>query len=94
MFVFKRNICIIISEWKYFATVGMLYNVLLPINCYIGNSTTECHSRSCRVIIESLLGYFIRLFLQSLRSLHHPFSIASDLLDISNPHEYADIFTK
>ena len=23
-----------------------------------------------------------------------PFSIASDLLDISNPHEYADIFNK
>ena len=25
----------------------LLYNVLLPIKCYIINSTTECHSRSC-----------------------------------------------
>ena len=33
-------------EWKYFAPVGILYNILLPINCYIGNSTTMCHSRS------------------------------------------------
>ena len=24
----------------------MLYNILLPIKCYIGNSTTICHSRS------------------------------------------------
>ena len=41
-----KIIGIIISEWKYFATVGMLYNILLPINCYIGNSTTKGHSRS------------------------------------------------
>ena len=34
------------SEWKYFAPVGMLYNILLPINCYTGNNTTKCHSRS------------------------------------------------
>ena len=47
-----------------------------------------------RVIIESLLEYIIRLFHQILRSLHHPLSIESDLLDISSPHEYADIFTK
>ena len=24
----------------------VLYNILLPINCYIGNNTTICHSRS------------------------------------------------
>ena len=24
----------------------MLYNIPLPINCYIGNSTTKCHSGS------------------------------------------------
>ena len=33
-------------EWKYFGPIGMLYNILLPINCYIGNSTTKCHSGS------------------------------------------------
>ena len=24
----------------------VLYNILLPINCYIGNSTTICHSKN------------------------------------------------
>ena len=24
----------------------MLYNILLPINCYIGNNTIKCHSRN------------------------------------------------
>ena len=24
----------------------MLYNILLPINCYIGNNTTGCHRGS------------------------------------------------
>ena len=24
----------------------VLYNILLLINCYLGNSTTKCHSRS------------------------------------------------
>ena len=24
----------------------LLYNILLPINCYIGNNTTKHHSRS------------------------------------------------
>ena len=24
----------------------LLYNILLPTNCYIGNSTIKCHSRS------------------------------------------------
>ena len=33
----------------------------------------------------------IIFFCQISRSLHQPFGIASDLLDISNPHEYADI---
>ena len=36
----------IISEWKYFAPIGMLYNILLLINCYTGNITTKCHSKS------------------------------------------------
>ena len=36
---------IIISDWKYFAPIGMLYNVLL-INWYIGNITIKCHSKS------------------------------------------------
>ena len=33
-------------EWKHFTPVGMLYNVLLRNNCYIGNNTTKHHSRS------------------------------------------------
>ena len=33
----------------------------------------------------------LRVFHQNLRLLHQPFSIASDLLDISTPHEHADI---
>ena len=37
-------------------------------------------------IRESLL-----VFHQILRSLYQPLSMASDLLDISTPHEYADI---
>ena len=48
MFAFKRNICIIISEWKYFAPIGMLYNVLLPITAILGtallNATAEAAS--------------------------------------------------
>ena len=39
-------VSIIILEWKHFVPVGMLYNVLLPINHYIGNSTTKHHSGS------------------------------------------------
>ena len=27
-------------------TFMVLYNILLPINCYIGNNTTRCYSRS------------------------------------------------
>ena len=33
-------------EGKYFAPVGMLYDILLPVNCYVGNSTTKCHGGS------------------------------------------------
>ena len=40
----NKIVGIIISEWKYFAPIGMLYNILLPINHYIGNNTTKCHS--------------------------------------------------
>ena len=42
----KISVSIIISKWKYFAPIGMLYNILLPINCYTGNITTKCHSKS------------------------------------------------
>ena len=42
----NKIVSIIISEWKYFAPIGMLYNILLPINCYIGNNTTKHHGRS------------------------------------------------
>ena len=64
----------------------MLCNILLPINQYSG-------SNAINAIVETISN--IRksqwLFHQILRSLHQPISIASDLLDISNPHEYADI---
>ena len=33
----------------------------------------------------------LSIFHQISRSLHQPFSIASDLLGISTPHEYANI---
>ena len=39
------------------------------------------------MIIEILQGYLIRKFLHFLRSLHQ-------ILDISNPHEYAQSVTK
>ena len=39
-------VSIVISEWKYLAPIGMLYNVLLLINHYTGNITTKCHSES------------------------------------------------
>ena len=42
----NKTASIIISEWKYFAPIGMLYNILLPVNCYIGKNTTKCHSGS------------------------------------------------
>ena len=42
----NKIVSIIILEWKYFAPIGMLYNILLLISHYIGNNTTECHSGS------------------------------------------------
>ena len=59
------------SEWKYFAPIGMLYNVLLPINHYTGNITTKCHSKSMSDN-RDLTGTFH----QKISSL--PVSIASD----------------
>ena len=65
------SVSIIISEWKYFAPMGMLYNVLLPINCYTSNITTKCHSKSMSGN-RNLTGTFD----QKISSL--PVSIASD----------------
>ena len=42
----KNSVSIIISEWKHFAPIGMLYNILLLINHYTGNSTTKHHHKS------------------------------------------------
>ena len=67
----KISVSIIISEWKYFAPIGMLYNILLPINCYTGNITTKCHSKSMSDN-RDLTGSFH----QKVSSL--PISIASD----------------
>ena len=64
-------------EWKYFAAIGMLYNILLLINCYIGNSTTKCHSGSMsdnRDLTET--------FHQKISSYYK--AIAFSLLDISS----------
>ena len=77
-------VSIIILEWKYFAPIGMLYNILLPINCYIGNNTTKCHSGSMSDN-RDLTGGFHQ-FLHFLWSLHV-------ILDISN-HEYAPSVAK
>ena len=66
----------------------LLYNILLLINRYSGNNAINA-------IVEAMSnnpnGYFIRLIYQILRSWHQPLSIASDVLDISNSHKYADI---
>ena len=54
-----------------FCPTGMLYNILLPINCCTGNITTECHSKGMsdnRDLTET--------FHQKFSSL--PVSIASD----------------
>ena len=59
----------------------MLYNILLPIYCYIGNNTTKHHSRSMsdnRDLTE--------VFHQKVSSL--PMIIASDSRYF-NPHEFA-----
>ena len=64
-----------------------MYNILLPINHYIGNSTIKCHSRSMsdnkRSYRDISSEYFFTL-------QGHCIS----LLDISNPHEYAHNVTK
>ena len=73
-------------EWKYFAPIGMLYNIHLPINQYKGNNTTKHHGRSMSDN-RDLTEVFIRKFFHFLRSLHQ-------ILDISNPHEYAQSVTK
>ena len=46
-----------------------------------------------KAIVEAMSNYreLSRVFHQISRSLHQLLCIASDLLDISNPHEYADI---
>ena len=67
-------------------TAIVLYNIPLPINCYTGNTTTKCHSGSMGDN-RDLTGDFIRKFLHFLWSLHQ-------ILDISNPHEYALSVTK
>ena len=67
----KIPVSIIISEWKYFAPIGMLCNILLLINCYTSNITTKCYSKSTsdnRVLTGT--------FHQKISSL--PVSIASD----------------
>ena len=64
----------------------MLYNILLPINWYIGNNTTKCHSRSMsdnRDLTE--------LFHQKISSLSKV--IASDSRYFQS-HEYAQSVTK
>ena len=40
---------------------------------------------------REILRVFHQIIHQNSRSLHQPYFIASDLLDISTPHEYADI---
>ena len=64
----------------------MLYNILLLINQYNGNNAICAIAKIMSDIRKSQW-----LFHQIFRSLHQPRSIASDLVDISNPHEYADI---
>ena len=65
----------------------LLYNILLPINHYVGNSTTICHSGSMSVNRE-----LTETFHQNISSHYkgHCFSF----LDISTPHEYVDNVTK
>ena len=65
------SVSIVIWEWKYFAPIGMLYNVLLPINHGTGNITTKSHSKSMSDN-RDLTGTFH----QKISSL--PVSIASD----------------
>ena len=64
----------------------MLYNILLPINHYIGSLTISNMTKTMNKYWESPW-----LFHEIFKSLHQPLGITSDLPDISNPHEYADI---
>ena len=56
----------------------MLYNILLPVNCYNGSITINVIGLP--MVISS-----------DLCVIASAPSITSDLLDISNPYEYADI---
>ena len=58
----------------------VLYNILLPINHYIGSFAMSSVILQLPVVISS-----------DLWVIASTPSITSDLLDISNPHEYADI---
>ena len=49
----------IILEWKYFAPIGMLHNILLPINCYFGSIAVNAMTKTMKNIGISV-GYFIR----------------------------------
>ena len=63
----------------------MLYNILLPINHYIGGIPIYVIAKTLNSIRTSMVISSDLLVIASVPS------IASYLLDISNPHEYADI---
>ena len=63
----------------------MLYNILLPINRYSGSITKNAIAKTM-----NKLG-FPMVISPDLTVIASALSIASDLLDISNPHEYTDI---
>ena len=63
----------------------MLYNILLPINHYVSSIPIKVTVKTLNIIRTSHC-YFVR----SLGHCISP-SITSDLLDISNPPEYADM---
>ena len=58
----------------------MLYNILLPINCYIDS-----------IPINTIIKGFPMVISSDHWVIASAPSIASYLLDISNPHEYADM---
>ena len=57
----------------------LLYNILLPINHYIGS-----------IPINAIIKGFPMVISSDLWVIASAPSIASDLLNISNPHEYVD----
>ena len=65
----------------------MLYNILLPINQYSGNNTINVMSdiRESQWLFHQMISSYLKVIASAL-------SIASDLLDIFNPHEYTDIY--